>query len=191
MEQAGNSLNIKVFELLFDEHREMLERLAYFFIGNHEEARDIVSNCFMTLWEKRNEVIPGQVLSYLFITVKNACIDYRRREAVRGKVFNSILAKEKDMMDIYTATIESRNPVDLFTKEILSICRETLKSMPAEQRETWLKHRIEGLSYNEIADIMQVSRKKVDKNLQKVMKQLKFALADYIVSFAVVVGFFE
>ena len=191
MEQAGNSLNIKVFEHLFDEHREMLERLAYFFIGNHEEARDIVSNCFMTLWEKRNEVIPGQVLSYLFITVKNACIDYRRREAVRGKVFNSILAKEKDMMDIYTATIESRNPVDLFTKEILSICRETLKSMPAEQRETWLKHRIEGLSYNEIADIMQVSRKKVDKNLQKVMKQLKFALADYIVSFAVVVGFFE
>ena len=184
-------MNIKVFEHLFDEHREMLERLAYFFIGNHEEARDIVSNCFMTLWEKRNEVIPGQVLSYLFITVKNACIDYRRREAVRGKVFNSILAKEKDMMDIYTATIESRNPVDLFTKEILSICRETLKSMPAEQRETWLKHRIEGLSYNEIADIMQVSRKKVDKNLQKVMKQLKFALADYIVSFAVVVGFFE
>lgn len=191
MEQAGNSLNIKVFEHLFDEHREMLERLAYFFIGNHEEARDIVSNCFMTLWEKRDEVIPGQVLSYLFITVKNACVDYRRREAVRGKVFNSILAKEKDMMDIYTATIESRNPVDLFTKEILSICRETLKSMPAEQRETWLKHRIEGLSYNEIADIMQVSRKKVDKNLQKVMKQLKFALADYIVSFAVVVGFFE
>ena len=188
MTQADNSLSIKVFEHLFDEHREMLERLAYFFIGNHEEARDIVSNCFMTLWEKRDEVVSGQVLSYLFITVKNACVDYRRREAVRSKVFNTILSKEKDMLDIYTSTIESRNPVDLFTKEILSICRDTLKAMPAEQRETWLKHRIEGLSYNEIADIMQVSRKKVDKNLQKVMKQLKFALADYIVSVAVVSG---
>ncbi|MBQ7467720.1 MAG: sigma-70 family RNA polymerase sigma factor [Bacteroidales bacterium] len=179
-DSASTTLEMKVFEHLFEEHREMLERLAYFYIGNHEEARDIVSNCFMVLWEKRESIIPGQLLPYLFTSVKNACVDYRRKEAVRSRVFGSIARKEKDMFDIYTSTIESRDPISLFTNEILSICRNTLMAMPAQQRETWLKHRIEGMSYNEIAEIMKIPRKKVDKNMQKVMKNLKFALAEYI-----------
>ena len=84
------------------------------------------------------------------------------------------------MMDIYTSTIESRDPVALFSGEILSIYKETLLSLPQEQRETWLRSRIDGLTYKEIAEIMHIPYKRVDKNMQQVVKKLRAALSEYL-----------
>ena len=44
----------------------------------------------------------------------------------------------------------------------------------------WLRSRIEGLSYKEIADMLGISYKRVDKNMQKVAKKLKEALSEYL-----------
>ena len=178
---TGNeSLNYKFFELVFEQNREMLERLAYFYVGSREDAQDIVSQSFLTLWERRDTVIEDRVLPYLFTTVKNACLDYRRKESAHRQVHEQILRQERSMMDIYTSTIESRDPVALFTDEILTIYKETLLSLPQEQRETWLRSRLDGLTYKEIADMLGVSPKRVDKNMQKVAASLKAALSDYL-----------
>ena len=116
---AQESLNHKIFELIFDQNREMLERLAYFYVGSAEEAQDIVSQSFLTLWERREEVVSDRVLPYLFTIVKNACLDYRRKEEKHRQVREQIYRQERAMMDIYTSTIESRDPIALFTGEIL------------------------------------------------------------------------
>jgi RNA polymerase sigma-70 factor (ECF subfamily) len=177
---AQESLNHKIFELIFDQNREMLERLAYFYVGSAEEAQDIVSQSFLTLWERREEVVSDRVLPYLFTIVKNACLDYRRKEEKHRQVREQIYRQERAMMDIYTSTIESRDPIALFTGEILSIYKETLLSLPQEQRETWLRSRIDGLTYKEIAEVLGISYKRVDKNMQQVMKKLRATLSEYM-----------
>ena len=177
---AQESLNHKIFELLFDQNREMLERFAYFYVGSAEEAQDIVSLSFLTLWERREEVVSDRVLPYLFTIVKNACLDYRRKEEKHRRVHEQIYRQERAMMDIYTSTIESRDPIALFTGEILSIYKETLLSLPQEQRETWLRSRIDGLTYKEIAEALGVSYKRIDKNMQQVVKKLRAALSEYL-----------
>jgi RNA polymerase sigma-70 factor (ECF subfamily) len=177
---AQESLNHKVFELIFDQNREMLERLAYFYVGSAEEAQDIVSQSFLTLWERREDIVSDRVLPYLFTIVKNACLDYRRKEEKHRQVHEQIFRQERAMMDIYTSTIESRDPVALFTGEILSIYKETLLSLPQEQRETWLRSRIDGLTYKEIAETLGVPYKRVDKNMQQVVKKLRTALSEYM-----------
>ena len=177
---AQESLNLKIFEHIFDQNREMLERLAYFYVGSAEEAQDIVSQSFLTLWERREEVVSDRVLPYLFTIVKNACLDYRRKEEKHRQVHEQIYRQERAMMDIYTSTIESRDPIALFTGEILSIYKETLLSLPQEQRETWLRSRIDGLTYKEIAEVLGISYKRVDKNMQQVMKKLRTTLSEYM-----------
>ena len=174
------SLNHKIFEHIFDQNREMLERLAYFYVGSAEDAKDIISQSFLTLWERREEVVTDRVLPYLFTIVKNACLDYRRKEEKHRQVHEQIFRQERAMMDIYTSTIESRDPVALFSGEILSIYKETLLSLPQEQRETWLRSRIDGLTYKEIAEIMHIPYKRVDKNMQQVVKKLRAALSEYL-----------
>jgi len=179
MEMDG-TLSYKVFELVFEQNREMLERLACFYIGSREDAKDIVSQSFLSLWERRESVVQDRVLPYLFTIVKNACLDYRRKETAHRQVREQILRQERSMMDIYTSTIESRDPVALFTDEILSIYKETLLTLPQEQRETWLHSRLEGLTYKEIAQTLGLTPKRVDKNMQKVAAKLKEALSDYL-----------
>lgn len=177
---ADESLSYKIFEHLFEENREMLERLAFFYTGSREEAQDIVSQSFLTLWERRNEIVQDRVIPYLFTVVKNACLDYRRKEQLHREVHEQIRQQERSMMDIYTSTIESRDPVALFTEEILSIYKDTLLSLPEEQRETWLRSRIDGLTYKEIAQALGVPYKRVDKNMQRVSQKLKEALSEYL-----------
>lgn len=174
------SLTYRLFEQTFGQNREMLERLAYFYVGSREDAQDIVSQSFLKLWEKRDEVLEDHIVPYLFTTVKNACLDYRRQADIHRQAHEQILHQERAMMEIYSATIESRNPVALFTDEILSIYRETLLTLAPEQREIWLRSRIEGLSYKEIASTLGISYKRVDKNMQKVVKKLKTALSEYL-----------
>ena len=178
--EAQESLNHKIFELIFEQNREMLERLAYFYVGSAEDAKDIISQSFLTLWERREEVVTDRVLPYLFTIVKNACLDYRRKEEKHRQVHEQIYRQERAMMDIYTSTIESRDPIALFTGEILSIYKETLLSLPQEQRETWLRSRIDGLTYKEIAEVLGISYKRVDKNMQQVMKKLRATLSEYM-----------
>ena len=73
-----SNLTYRLFEHVFGENREMLERLAYFYVGSREDAEDIVSQSFLNLWEKREDILEDRILPYLFTTVKNACLDYRR-----------------------------------------------------------------------------------------------------------------
>lgn len=174
------SLTYRLFEQVFGQNREMLERLAYFYVGSREEAQDIVSQSFMKLWEKKDELVQDRLIPYLFATVKNACLDYRKEADIHRQVHEHILHQERSMMDIYTATIASRDPVALFTDEILSIYKETLLSLEPEKREVWLRSRIEGLSYKEIADTLGITYKRVDKDMQKVAKKLKEALSEYL-----------
>lgn len=178
-----------LFELLFVKNRKMFERLAYLQIGNEEEAKDIVSKCFMSLWEHRNNIREEQVLSYLFISVRNACLDYRRSDTRHKKIYESIENKERGAMEYYSRAIESCDPSRVFAEEIMNIVSETLRNLPEKQREVFVKTRIEGLSYKEAAEALGLSYKAVDKSLQNTIKKLKSELGEYLPIFLLMVNF--
>ena len=178
-----------LFEHLFVKNRKMFERLAYLQIGNEEEAKDIVSKCFMSLWEHRNNIREEQVLSYLFISVRNACLDYRRSDTRHKKIYESIENKERGAMEYYSRAIESCDPSRVFAEEIMNIVSETLRNLPEKQREVFVKTRIEGLSYKEAAEALGLSYKAVDKSLQNTIKKLKSELGEYLPIFLLMVNF--
>jgi len=69
----------------------------------------------------------------------------------------------------------------------MKICTETLMNLPEEQRETFLMNRFEGLTYKQTAQSLGVGYKRVDKNLQKVMKKLREALKEYLPAIAALI----
>lgn len=168
------TLTEKVYENLFREYRKGFEFLAFSFLGDKEEARDVVSQCFAKLWEKRDTVISGDVINYLYTTVKNACIDYRRSHR------NKLVDKERDVVDFYTEAIDKTDLSGLFVEEILDICRQTLQDLPDEHREAFLKNRVEGLTYQEIADAMGISYSRVNKDIFATLSKLRLSLKDYL-----------
>lgn len=169
-----------MFEQVFRENRKMLENLAYFYVRDYEAAKDIVSQSFMNLWEKRDTLADDRLLGYMFTTVKNSCLNYRRDATIHKAVYERISQKERRMMEHYSNAIESCNPSDLFARDILAICSQQLASMPAETREIYINSRIKGLSYKEIAELMGISVKRVDHQIQKVLSSLRISLKDFL-----------
>lgn len=168
------------FKQLFTEHRKKFERLAYFQTGNSEESKDIVSRCFLSLWERRDALRENELLSYMFIAVRNACMDYRRASTRHQKVYENILKTERGVMEYYSRAIESCDPSQIFTDEITDILRKTLQDLPAPQRQIFVMSRVEGKTYNEIAQELGLTYKQVDKSLQKTMKVLRQSLGEYL-----------
>lgn len=169
-----------VFKQLFNEQRTRFERLAYFQIGNEEEAKDIVSKCFLSLLEHRESLDEQQMLSYMFISVRNACLDYRRARSRHQKVYDNILETERGVMDYYSRAIESCDPAQIFTDEITDITRRTLQGLTATQKRIFIMSRVEGKTYKEIAEELGLTYKQVDKSLQNTMKILRRELQEYL-----------
>ena len=141
----------EMFELIFVKNRKMFEKIAYFQIGNEEEAKDVVSKCFMSLWEKRDSIRKDQILSYMFVSVRNACMDYRRSDTTHRKVYENIRQKERGAMEYYSRAIESCEPNRVFAEEIMTIVIDTLNSLPEIQGRRVDAHLILGKSYRQIA----------------------------------------
>ena len=178
--ERKDSRDDMMFRQAFNENREMLERLAYFSVRDKEAARDIVSSTFLKLWKTREKIDMDRFLPYIYISVKNACINYRRDSATHRNVYDNILQREQSAMEFYTKAMESCNPAELYVEDILAICRGRLENYHPLLRLIYIKRVVEGLSYKEIAEALDISVKKVDNSLQFVLKDLRIALADYL-----------
>lgn len=181
-----------IFKRVFNENREMLERIAYFSVRDKEAAKDIVSSAFLKMWEMRGTLDTGRLLPYIYVAVRNACINWRRDSATHHDIFENIRRREKSAMEFYTKAIESCNPAELYVEDILSICRERLEQLPPLTRLIYIRSRVDGMTYKEIAEALDISVKKVDNSIQSALKELRVALADYLdvfILFALASGF--
>ena len=86
--QAGSW---KAFQAFFDAYSERLYLYASGFLCVQEEARDIVQDTFIYLWENRKRITyTGNLYSYLLRSVKNSCIDYKLHQKVKEKYIREV-----------------------------------------------------------------------------------------------------
>ena len=160
------------FDKLFRLYQRKLYAVAYSLVHDANTAEDIVHDSFMTIWENRETV---------------QCLKYRRDRYTGKAVYEKILMKERGVMDFYTRTIESCNPNELFQREIIEICRKQLEQMPELTKQVFIAHKLEGKSYKEIADMLCINLKKVDRELQQAAMKLRLSLKDYLLLLLLIV----
>ena len=175
------------FDKLFRLYQRKLYAVAYSLVHDANTAEDIVHDSFMTIWENRETVQFTSIEAYLFVVVKKRCLKYRRDRYTGKAVYEKILMKERGVMDFYTRTIESCNPNELFQREIIEICRKQLEQMPELTKQVFIAHKLEGKSYKEIADMLCINLKKVDRELQQAAMKLRLSLKDYLLLLLLIV----
>jgi RNA polymerase sigma-70 factor (ECF subfamily) len=174
-------LTTNVFEELYHKYGKRLTTLATGYVRDKDTAKDIVHDSFVALCERRGRFdVSDNLEAYLFQIVKNLCLRYRRDEYLERFVYENILRKERGVMSYYTQSIESCNPNSLFMREIVDICKVELENMPPLTREIFMASRVEGKSYREIADDLNIDRSKVDNELRKAVSKLRQSLSDYL-----------
>ena len=136
----------------------------YSYVNDWDQAREISQNTFVNIWERRKSISDiNAVKSYLFTTAKNNALDFKRREkkdVLKGEAYEHIV------------THESR-----FSDEDLSMFRNHLnliiKKLKPKNRRIFELSKFEGLTYQEIADHLDISKRAVEDNIARTLRILK------------------
>ena len=190
MTMDTTALSHQMFDQLFRQNKRQLFIVAFSYVRDEDVAQDIVNDSFTSIWERRESIEPTNLKAYLFRVVRNNCLHYRRDQQIGRAVCEKIRQKEAGLMEYYTRTIESCNPNELFTNEILAIYKEQVEQMPDITKQIFTL-KTEGRSYKEIAGILNISIKKVDKELQNATAKLRSSLKDYLSVLVVFFTFLE
>ena len=162
------------FELLFRKYYVRLCGFANKFLKDPEEAREIVQDVFLKLWEKRKDIKPEDSLtSYLFSMTRNKSINKLRRKSVESK-YTVILQL------VYAENREISPHESLLANELDNEFTVAVGKLPDKCREIFDLSRIEGLRCSEIASMLQISVKTVEAHMSKALKILRIELKDYL-----------
>lgn len=155
----------QAFEVLFKEYFPALVNFINKYIDDIEVSRDIVQNTFLKLWKNRDKIeIQTSTKSYLYQIAKNTMLDYIRMETKKktenpeSSIIEAIEDTSEEVFDGYL---------------VRSLVEHSLKSVKSKQREIFILNKFEGLSYDEIAAYLNISKRMVDYNVNAVLKHLK------------------
>lgn len=159
----------KIYILYFSRMRRFAKEYVLF----DEDAENIVQDVFMFLWEKRDVLdIQVSLVSYIFMLVKNRCLDYLRHKVVADEY--------KQELSVKLSALELLNNSFTSDEEIASILRNAIDKLPERCREIFLKSRVEGKRYREIADELHLSVNTVENQMSIALKKLRVELKDYL-----------
>ncbi len=163
--------DMKAFDELFRRHYAGLCAFAAQIVP-FPEAENIVQDIFMTIWEKKGEIILKHSIStYLYSSVRYRCLTLNSRNSTKAKVYDMLYESLRDKVE---------NPDFLMAKELSEKLQEALKNLPESYREAFMKNRFEEMTYQEIADAEKISIKTVEYRISQALKLLRVTLADYL-----------
>lgn len=168
----------KAFQAFFDAYSERLYLYASGFLCDQEEARDIVQDTFIYLWENRKRITyTGNLYSYLLRSVKNSCIDYKLHQKVKEKYIREVeLLQEEAEEEL----------VDNF-EELYGQLQDIIDTLPSKCKEIFILGCVEGYSYKEVAGQLGVSVNTVKTQIKVAYKKIKSELGNPDANFVVAV----
>lgn len=168
----------------FNEIYTSYYKKSFFFAKSyvHDDlaAEDIASESLIKLWEKLKTEKIDYIEPLLLTILKNKASDYLKHEEVKRTAFESMADWHQQELSIRISTLESCDPNEIFSDEVESIIRETLKLLPEQTRQIFLLSRFENKSNKEIAEQMGISIKGVEYHISKALKALRITLKDYL-----------
>ena len=178
--QIDNQDYRKLFEKIFELYYNNIVHYAFYYLNDYEKAREVAQDVFFAVWKNLDEV-EEVTFSWILTIAKNKCLNVLRRESHHLKYTNATLQQIKKR-EINLYTLENSNVDSLMeTSEISRIMCQALDEMPPKTKEAFLLNRFENKSYNEIAEIQNVSRKNIEYRIMSALKILRKSLADFIV----------
>jgi RNA polymerase sigma-70 factor (ECF subfamily) len=165
----------EAFASLVDSHQERLLRLCERLLGDAEEARDAAQDVFLKAYRKAAAVRPqGQVYTWLYRIAVNHCLNkLRRRKLVRFLRWED--TEERDA-PAFEPPDEAADPAAaLEARRRWRVTRRALARLPENQRSVVVLVRFEGLSYKQVAEVLDITEGAVESRLFRAMRRLEAA----------------
>lgn len=164
---AGDSkVAEKAFAELYARHGGRVYAFCLRFLGNRDEAQDVYQDTFIRFFESASEDremtnVPG----FLLKIARNLCLNARRN------------SKKTVTVEDYHAALKAP---ETEKTEFLELITTAMDMLPDEYREVFVLREYQGLSYQEIAEIVDTSLANVKVRIFRAKQRIRQILAPYI-----------
>jgi RNA polymerase sigma-70 factor, ECF subfamily len=157
------------FEAFVRDYQGMVFTTAYRLLADESEAQDIAQEVFLKAYECFDDLkLSATAGGWLKTVARNLCLNHLTRHRSRWRLFTDLAGKGEDAstpenLDEQFAALETSSP-DLETQEQRALLAKALSKLPASQRVPLVLHYIEDMSYETIAQNLNISpaKAKVD-----------------------------
>lgn len=161
----------EAFKSLYLFYFQRLMRFTLSFISNLQEAEEIVSDTFLSLWENR-AALPevANPEAYLYTIARNKAISH-----LRSHPMTNIPMNESTDLFLYTETTPEE---ELISKESLEHLNAAINSLPEKCKLAFKLVREDKMKYKEVAQILNISVKTVEAHITTAVRKLREALSE-------------
>ena len=162
-------------ETLFKKYYAFLTRAAYYITNDRETAEDLAQDVFVKFWERRQHLTRiDNLKGYLSIMIKNSALDHLEK----GKQAETSIAQ------YHYLSLETAEKPGSDESEIKALITQALLKLPPRCRLIFSLNRLEGLTNDEIASYLEISKRTVETQMSNALKilriELKSALDRYL-----------
>jgi len=160
----------RAFSLLMGRHKHWLYRFIRRYVGDADEAYDVLQDAFVAAMSSLNRYDSARPFeAWLRRIALNKCRDRARREAVRRAFGLSKRGPEET-----EAVADTTAPADqsLASSHALKALEQAIAALPAALKEPLVLTMLEGLSQKEAGAILGLSPKAVEVRVYRAKKQL-------------------
>lgn len=153
----------RLFTSLFQKYAKDLHDFLFYKFGNQLNPKDKVQEAFIKLWENCATIPPDKAKSFLFTTANNLMLNEFAHQKV---VLRHKQTPQKTHSNITPEFI-------LQEKEYAKKLENAIANLTEAQRVAFLMNRVEGKRFKEIAKLLDISTKAVEKRIYGALKQLR------------------
>ncbi|MCX2744103.1 RNA polymerase sigma factor [Mangrovivirga sp. M17] len=153
----------ELFKEVFNQHSNDLYKFLYYKYGEENNPHDLVQEAFLKLWDNCKKVTPDKARSFLFTVANNQMLNEISKQKTR---INYSKEDHKTHSDESPEYVYREN-------EYMEQLKKALEELSEEQRVTFLLNRVEGKKHQEIADMLGISRKAVEKRIYTALRILR------------------
>jgi RNA polymerase sigma-70 factor (ECF subfamily) len=169
----------EAFRQLVEKHQEKVFRLCLGFLKNPQDAEDLAQDVFLSVYKNARRFRgDARVSTWMYRIAVNLCINRLRKESRLKRLISfGILSGSPELERIPG---DADTPESLLEKrERREVLNRALERLPSNQRIAFTLHRIEGLSHEEVAEIMECSVSAVESRIHRAKLNLQKHLVDW------------
>ena len=167
------------FRTLVERHQNAVIGTVAKMLGSPSEAEDIAQQVFLRIWRHASKYRPdAKFTTYLFTITRNLVFNETRRRSRKKEV--SAEEREENLHHSIEASPEHQPDAELLHAELQRAVDAAIAGLPESQRMAVVLRRYEQLSYEEIADVLDLSVSAVKSLLFRARSTLKETLAGYL-----------
>jgi RNA polymerase sigma-70 factor (ECF subfamily) len=180
---GDSAVRRKALGELFERHHQRVFNTAYRVLGSYADAQDVTQEVFLHVADRIGSFRgDASLTSWVYRVTVNLAIDARRRRARRPALHSSRTEPESDLGDPRPGVSEppGEPAVPLLRSEQDARVRDALLRLSPKLRAVVVLRYLEGLSYEELAEVLQLSMGTVKSRLSRAHAALERILGPFV-----------